>query len=128
MPCPTPWDADFAVGHALIDAQHAALLAQCHALAEHCSGGAARDADFDAAFQHLKALAREHFEAEAALLAARGDTDLEGHRDELAEFEYVAGEIATTANFDRLELQRFAALWCLGHVRGSGQRFRGLQG
>lgn len=110
------------------DAQHAALLAQCNALANRYCGGAADDAAFDAAFDQLKVLAREHFEAEAALLAAGGDPDLEGHRDELDEFEYVVSEIATTANFDRLELQRFAALWCLGHVRGSGQRVREQRG
>lgn len=128
MPCLTPWEPDFAVGHALIDTQHAALLARCNALADHCNDGAADDAAFDAAFEQLKALARAHFEAEAALLAAGGDTDLEDHRDELAEFEYLAGEIATTANFDRLERQRFVALWCLGHVRGSARRFRALKG
>jgi hypothetical protein len=59
-----------------------------------------------------------------AVLVERGDTDTEDMALECDEFEYLADEIATTANFDRLELQRFAALWCLGHVRGSAQRCR----
>ena len=128
MPCLAPWDPGFVVGHPLIDAQHGALLAQCDRLAELCGGGpgAADDAAFDAAFERLKSLAREHFDAEAALLAARGDADAEGHSLEGDEFEYLAGEIATTANFDRPELQRFLALWCLGHVRSSAQRYRDL--
>lgn len=124
MPCRTPWDPGLAIGHALIDRQHQALLAQCEALAAHC--GNADAAAFDADFEHLKTLAREHFAAEAALLAERGDTDTEDHALECEEFEYLADEIATTANFDRLELQRFAALWCLGHVRASAQRLRAL--
>lgn len=129
MPCLAPWDPDFAVGQPLIDAQHEALLAQCKRLADHCGGGPgpADDPAFDDAFAQLKALAREHVEAEAALLAACGDADPEGLRIECDEFEYLAGEIATTAHFDRLELQRFLALWCLGHVRSSAQRFRALQ-
>lgn len=127
MPCRTPWDPDFDAGHALIDAQHRALLAQCERLADHCGGaGPADDAAFDAGFEQLKRLAREHFEAEAALLEAQGDPDAEGHRIECEEFGYLADEIATTAHFDRLELQRFVAFWCLGHVRSSAQRCREL--
>ena len=37
-----------------------------------------------------------------------------------------AGEIATQEHFDRLELQRFLALWCVGHVTGSAAQLRGL--
>lgn len=123
MPCLTPWDPGFAVGHPLIDDQHRALLAQCETLAGLC-GHNADPAAFDAAFSRLKALTREHFAAEVAVLVERGDTDTEDMALECDEFEYLADEIATTANFDRLELQRFAALWCLGHVRGSAQRCR----
>ena len=67
-----------------------------------------------------------NFETEAALLARCGCADLEDHRIECDEFEYLAGEIATTENFDRLELQRFLALWCLGHIKGSAGQLRAV--
>jgi hemerythrin len=90
-------------------------------LADHCGGAGGEQAarSFDHAFEHLKLLARQHFETEASLLAACAYPDLEDHRIDCDEFEYLADEIATTANFDRLELQRFIALWCVGHIVGS---------
>ena len=121
MPNRVPWEPDFAVGHALVDAQHRGLLAQCNLLADLCLAGDGEDSrrGFDQAFEQLKVLARQHCETESSLLA-RGDfPDLEDHRIEFEEFEYLAGEIATTGNFDRLELQRFLAVWCLGHIRGT---------
>ena len=123
MPTRVPWEPHFGVGHELIDAQHRALLSQCNLLADHCASteGEAADRQFDQAFERLRALAREHFEAEAALLAERGHPDLESHEMECEEFDYLVDEIVTTDNFDRLELQRFLALWCLGHISGSLQ-------
>jgi len=128
MPKRAQWDPSYTVGHELIDAQHLGLLAQCHLLADDCAAdaGPERDQRFDTAFARLKALAREHFEAEASLRAACGDPDLEDHRAEYFEFEYLADEIATTENFDRLELQRFVTLWCVGHIAGSVKALRDL--
>ncbi|MBL0085437.1 MAG: hypothetical protein IPP44_01790 [Ideonella sp.] len=133
MPIRVPWEPDFSVGHELIDAQHQGLLSQCSLLADHCladhclaEAGERSDRSFDQDFDRLKALAREHFETEAALLARCGCADLEDHRIECDEFEYLAGEIATTENFDRLELQRFLALWCLGHIKGSAGQLRAV--
>ena len=71
------------------------------------------------AFERLRALAREHFATEAALLAERGHADLDDHAAECEEFDYLVDEIVTTDNFSRLELQRFLALWCLGHISGA---------
>jgi hemerythrin-like metal-binding protein len=121
MPMRAPWGPEFSVGHELIDAQHRDLLAQCDLLADLCAGAGdeARDRQFDQAFDRLKALAREHFETEASLLADRGFPDLEDHRIECDEFEYLASDIATAENFERLELQRFLTLWCIGHIKGS---------
>ena len=45
---------------------------------------------------------------------------------ECEEFDYLVDEIVTTENFDRLELQRFLALWCLGHIAGSAGDLRAL--
>lgn len=123
MPNRVPWEPGFEVGHALIDAQHRSLLTQCDLLADHCLGaeGEERDRQFDLAFDSLKALAREHFKTEAALLAAGGYPDLEEHGFECEEFDYLVEEIVTTEHFDRLELQRFLASWFLGHIAGSAQ-------
>ncbi len=121
MPTRVPWEPSFSVGHEAIDAQHRAMLDQCNRLAELCAGGEDADRQFDQAFEQLRAMAREHFETEAALLAERGHPDLDDHAAECEEFDYLVDEIVTTDHFDRLELQRFLALWCLGHISGSVQ-------
>jgi hemerythrin len=129
-PSRVTWEPDFAVGHALIDAQHQRLLAQCNLLADLCPGDDGQDAGprFDQAFDSLKTLALEHFETEASVLAASGHAGIEDHRADCEEFEYLADEIATTENFDRPELQRFLALWCLGHVTASARQLRAALG
>ena len=128
-PIRAPWNPGFATQHGLIDAQHQTLLAECDRMAEWCAPatGEAGRAQFDQAFARLKALVAAHFEAEATALAEHCCAELDDHRDEHEEFEYLAGEIATVENFDRLELQRFLALWCIGHVTGSSRRLRTLQ-
>lgn len=114
------WAPEFQGGHELIDAQHQALLAQCHRLADLCRAGS--EADFDSAFAQMQARVREHFETEVALLAASAGVEPEDLHAELEEFEVLAADIATTANFDRVELQRFVALWCVGHIAESARR------
>lgn len=128
-PIRAPWEPGFATTHGLLDAQHQALLAECGRMAELCTSATGEEgrAQFDQAFARLKALVKAHFEAEAAALAACGCTELDDHRDEHEEFEYLADEIATMENFDRLELQRFLALWCIGHVTGSSRQLREWQ-
>jgi hemerythrin len=69
-------------------------------------------------------LARQHFATEEALLAGQAHPDLEDYRHACEEFEYLAAEIATTENFDKLELQRFLALWLIGHILGDAKRTR----
>lgn len=120
------WSPAHAVGHAQIDSQHQGLLAHCDLLADLCPqpGASEAAAGFDAAFEQLKTLVREHFQTEAALLAGRDDAGREGLDDELDEFEYLVEEIVTTENFDRLELQRFVSLWCLGHIAGTAPALR----
>ena len=129
MPMHAQWEPDFAVGHQDIDAQHQELLSLCNGLAGLCQpddddGGLGRQ--FVQAFDRIKAVAREHFATEAALLAGLGDADLEDQQIESDEFEHLAAEIATTENFDRLELQRFLTLWWVGHITGSAARQRTL--
>lgn len=127
LPTRPTWEPDFAVGHEFIDAQHQGLLDQCHRLADLCAGeGPVGLCQFDQAFDRLKVLAREHFETEASLLSgsSHAHADPEDALAESEEFEYLADEIATTANFDRLELQRFLALWCVGHVKASARQLR----
>ena len=121
MPTRVPWEPNFSVGHEAIDSQHRAMLDQCNRLADLCAGGEGADRQFAQAFEQLRALAREHFETEAALLAERDHPDLDDHAAECEEFDYLVDEIVTTDHFDRLELQRFLALWCLGHISGSVQ-------
>jgi len=122
------WDPGFTVGRPAIDEQHRHLLEQCNALADLCAvdgGNAPADASFKATYEQLMAVARAHFAAEEALLIAGVHPELDDYRCEIEEYEFLAAEIATTENFDKIELQRFLALWWLGHILGDAKRARG---
>ena len=129
-PMHVAWEPEFEIGHALIDAQHQGLLAQCDALAALClpADEAQDGAGFDQAVEHFKALVRQHFDSEAAVLREHGCSDLSDQDDEAADFEALVNEIATPQHFDRVELQRFLAVWSLGHVAGSVAVLRSLGG
>lgn len=128
MPNRVPWDPDLQVGHAAIDAQHRGLLDQCNLLADLCTAapGELAPQAFDAAFAQLKALVQAHLDTESVLLASADPTAADDLQDERDEFDYLAGEVATTDHFDRFELQRFVSVWCLGHVAGSARQLRAL--
>jgi hemerythrin len=68
------WNPRHSVGEATLDAQHQEILARCSALGD-CLAEPDTDAEadrrFDKAFEELMALARAHFAAEEALLAAQ---------------------------------------------------------
>ncbi|MBL8479695.1 MAG: hemerythrin domain-containing protein [Sterolibacteriaceae bacterium] len=123
------WNPRHAVGNEILDAQHRDLLARCNALGD-CLAAGGPDTDpeadrrFDLAFEELMALARAHFAAEEALLAARGFAGLDSLRNEFEEFNFLAAEIVTPANFDRQELQTFLSLWWAGHVAGTAGEHR----
>lgn len=126
MPAHTAWDPAYEIGHAGLDAQHRDLLAQCQALAE---ASAAEDTGpvrqrFDQALATLRGLAATHFQTELELLAQRGYPELEEHRFECEEFDYLCEEVGTTQHFDRGELQRFLTLWFVGHIAGPAARLR----
>ncbi len=113
------WGLHFAVGHEILDQQHQQILAQCNVLADLCAadgGNSSADLEFTQAFERAMTLAREHFVAEEALLVARAYPEIEDYRFETEEYAYLAAEIATTENFDKIELQRFLSLWWVGHI------------
>lgn len=119
------WEPRHSVGNATLDDQHRAILARCNALADCIEDtGAAGDRKFDEIFNELMTLAREHFATEGALLARCGYPELADHQSECEEFDYLAAEIITTENFDKIELQSFLALWWTGHVRGAARNYR----
>jgi hemerythrin-like metal-binding protein len=119
------WDPRYGVGNESIDNQHRNMLAQCNALADCVADtGPEADRQFHEIFNQLMAQAREHFASEETLLARCPDSMREEQKDERDEFEYLAADIITTENFDKLELQRFLALWWVGHIMGSGKRYR----
>jgi hemerythrin len=125
MPNRVQWDPCFSVGNETLDAQHQRFLEQCNALADCLSeAGDAGILKFDQLFAALMASAREHFSTEEALLASCGYPELDDHRSEQEEFEFLAAEIITTDNFDRDELQTFLALWWAGHVMGAARNYR----
>lgn len=112
------WGPFLSVGNATLDAQHQQLLAACNELANLCADGGNDIADpqFMAVYERLMTQAREHFAAEEALLQAGAYPEVEGYRFETEEYQYLASEIATAENFDKIELQRFLSLWWTGHV------------
>ncbi len=121
------WNPRHSVGEATLDTQHQEILARCNALGDCLAEpdtNPEADRRFDQAFEELMALARTHFTAEEALLAARGYAELDALRNEVEEFDYLADEIVTTANFDRQELQTFLCLWWAGHVAGTATAHR----
>jgi len=119
------WEPRHAVGNASLDDQHRTLLTHCNALADCIDeAGAEDERRFDAIFNELMILAREHFAAEEALLAGCGYPGLDDCRSECEEFDYLADEIITTENFDRHELQAFLALWWTGHILGAAGNHR----
>jgi hemerythrin-like metal-binding protein len=118
-PSRVQWGLHLAVGHEVIDEQHRQLLTQCNVLADLCAadgGNSSADPEFVEAFRRLMTMAQEHFADEEALLVARAYPELEDYRSEIGEYEYLATEIATIENFDKIELQRFLALWWVGHT------------
>jgi hemerythrin-like metal-binding protein len=125
MPNRVPWNAGYCVGNETLDAQHRAILDQCNFLAD-CIVAAdpENDLKFDRSLQQLMALAGEHFSTEAALLTQCAYPQLEEHKNEHDEFDYLANEIITTKNFEKVELQRFLSLWWLGHIVGTGKKYR----
>lgn len=125
------WGPFLSVGDATIDEQHRQILAQCNLLADLCAadgGNSGADPEFMESYDRLTALAREHFAAEEARLVAGAHPGLEDYRHACEEYDYLAAEIATAENFDKIELQRFVALWWIGHILGDTKRVRGETG
>ena len=101
LPMTVVWEQDFGIGNDRLDTQHRHLLDQCNLLAERClaSTGDGVDGAFDRAFTQLVAEVRAHLADESAWLAGRDDADLENHRFECEEFDYLASEVATAGPF-----------------------------
>lgn len=125
MPSQVQWDPGYSVGNAILDEQHRYMLAQCNALADCIAEpGPENEQEFQRIFKELMAHSREHFSTEERLLARCACPMLEEHQNELDEFNYLANEIITTENFEPIELQRFVTLWWIGHIVGSGKKYR----
>jgi len=125
MPNRVQWDPRFSAGNETLDAQHMHFLDQCNALAD-CLDDTGDEADrrFHEIFTALMTETRTHFATEEALLVHCGYPEIEDHRSEQEEYEFLAAEIATTDNFDKDELQTFLALWWAGHVMGAAKNYR----
>lgn len=127
MPNRVPWKADYCCGNDLLDAQHQNMLNQCNHLADCMTDPSAEgELAFDTAFKQLMAQAAEHFATEEALLTEYHYPQLEEHHNERDEFDYLSHNIVTAENFERVELQRFLSLWWIGHIVGSGKKYRSL--
>ncbi|TXG88334.1 MAG: hypothetical protein E6R10_06265 [Rhodocyclaceae bacterium] len=123
------WDNNYDTGVEVVDARHRQIVAHCNALADcidHPEGGAAGDRQFDETLAVLMALARESFSIKEVLLAEGGSHEVDDLRFEGEEFDFLASEIMTTENFERIELQSFLALWWRGHLVGAANKFRSL--
>jgi hemerythrin len=125
MPNRVQWNSGYGMGNEILDAQHRHILDQCNALAD-CIADADPESDlkFDGIFKQLMAQAGEHFATEKVLLTQCAYPQLEDHTNEHDEFDYLANEIITTENFEKVELQRFLSLWWIGHIVGSGKKYR----
>jgi hemerythrin len=131
MPNRVQWNPSYSMGNDILDDQHRNILAQCNILADCLSDDKqeddqAGDLKFDNIFNELMAHARAHFLTEEELLSHWGYPGVEAHQNEQAEFEYLAANIITAGNFDKIERQRFLALWWVGHVTGSAKNYGAL--
>jgi len=125
MPNRVQWDAAYSMGHETLDSQHRAILAQCNALADCITdAGPNSELRFQDTLVALMAQAREHFATETAVLTQCAYPMLDEQQNECDEFDYLANDIITTENFEKIELQRFLALWWVGHIVGSGKQYR----
>lgn len=125
MPNRMQWNLGYSIGHETLDRQHQDILAQCNALADCLAdAGQENDQKFETIFNQLMARAGEHFSTEEALFAQFGYPMLEEHQNEHDEFNYLTNDIITTNNFEKIELQRFLALWWVGHIVGTGKKYR----
>ncbi len=50
--------------------------------------------------------------------------ELEAHQNEHDEFDHLTTNITMTENFEKVEFQRFLTLWWVGHIVGSGKKYR----
>jgi hypothetical protein len=124
-PVAAAWSPADATGDTGTDTEHQALLACCAELAACCEGPAE---GFDEALAAFKAQVLAHLQAEAGRLDPADEAAFEDHEAEREEFESFAAEVASTAHFDRVELQRFAAFWTLGHIRAATRQARMARG
>jgi hemerythrin-like metal-binding protein len=119
------WDPLYSAGNDVLDKQHKAILAQCNALGD-CTVNPGQDAEqhFRTMFSELLTSVREHFSTEEALLSSNAYPELDGHWEALGEFEDLAADVITTENFEIPEIQRFVALWWVGHLIDSAKKYR----
>jgi hemerythrin-like metal-binding protein len=113
------------VGNEVLDNQHRTILDQCNALS-NCTAHQGQDSEhqFRAIFSELLMSVRQHFSTEEALLSSAAYPELDGHLETLDEFEDLAANVITTDNFEIPEIQRFVALWWVGHLIDSAKKYR----
>jgi hemerythrin-like metal-binding protein len=111
------------VGNEVLDNQHKTILDQCNA-----HQGQDSEPQFRAIFNELLMSVREHFSTEEALLSSAAYPELDGHWEALEEFEDLAANVITTDNFEIPEIQRFVALWWVGHLIDSAKKYRPFLG
>jgi hemerythrin-like metal-binding protein len=125
MPNHVQWDPLYSLGNEVLDNQLKAVLAQCNAMGD-CTANPGQHAEqwFRAIFNELLASVREHFSTEEALFPITAFAELDEHRAALDEFEDLVADVITTDNFEMPEIQRFLALWWVGHMIDSAKRYR----
>lgn len=121
------WGAQYSVGNAVLDAQHANLLDLCERahLRLNDVSEEGREA-FHILLHDLSAYAKTHFRTEEHLLAACGyprlDEQIAEHTEyilRLSEFLYAA----TEGKLDREGVQLFLKSWWINHILESDMQF-----
>ena len=119
------WSPAFAVGDAVVDAQHSALFALLDNLLHADESG--RRGQLVRALRFLTAYVTEHFEVEEALTLAVDFPLLEDHRQEHAQFRSTLGKLKAMLA-DSVETKAlgdavtaFLLRWVVQHVAGKDQ-------
>lgn len=117
---PILWDDSYSVGVPIIDAQHQSLIALINALEN--------DAEVGFILDQLTLYVAEHFQTEELMMAERGVSDQDAHKEGHREFEewlsaskqaYRTGGGGGLAIQDNIK--SYLNTWLINHIKGSDQ-------
>lgn len=130
MPVIVEWNDSFSVGDAMLDQQHQKLLALCNEMAEHVGGTSpVSRTRFHDILNEMALYARQHFQAEEALLKKVAYSDLQAQEHEHQAYDEQIADWSFDATMGTLNMQdthAFLSNWWKDHILVSDMKYRPL--